>query len=211
MRRIALIDGPLSPGHPAFGGLVDSTGGAVFDSPAGRHAAAMASAIVEGGADVSILSIPVFPGPLTTTAAGLARALTLAAEDDAGIIHCSLGLARPDAAVTDAVARLIASGRIVVASAPARGEPVFPAALPGVISVQGDARCGAGTWSRLGLPTADYGADPRLASDRAIGGASVAAAHLTGLIAALGAISELAARAALDAGASFHGREHRRA
>lgn len=209
MSLVALVDGLLRPDHPAFAEAVDLTGAAVAESPAGRHALAMASAIGQGAPGARILSLAVFAGTLATRAEILARALSVAAEREVDIVHCSLGLARDDPGVAAAVARLLQKGAVVVAAAAARGGPVWPAALPGVIAVQGDARCGPGEWSRLHLPTADYGADPRLAGDPAIGGASVAAAHLTGIIAASGVLGERDARRMLDDGAAHIGRERR--
>ena len=185
---IALIDGPLAPHHPALMGQVPAADAAPPDSPGGRHAAAVAQAILAGAPEARFLCVPVFGQRLVTDAGSLAAALRAAAE--AEIVHCSLGLPRPDALVGAAVAALTDSGRAVVAAAPARGGPVWPAACPGVVSVQGDARCGAGEWSLLDLPGALFGACPRLEGDpgiagAGIAGASIAAAHLTGLMASL--------------------------
>jgi hypothetical protein len=209
MTLIALIDGPLPPDHPAVAQLIDVRGGAVVDSPAGRHATAVAGAILAGAPGARFVNIAVFAGTLGASAADLAAALDTAAGTGAPIVHCSLGLPRDDGAIAGRVARICGAGRIVVASAPARGGPVWPAALPDVISVQGDARCGPGQWSRLGLPTADYGACPRSAAPSGIAGASVAAANLTSIIVGLGWSSPDTARHALDAGAAYRGRERR--
>jgi hypothetical protein len=153
------------------------------------------------------LSIPVFQGLLAASVADLIAALDAAAASPADLVHCSLGMARNDAGVSRAVALL--AGRIVVASAPARGAPVWPAALPEVIAVMGDARCDPGQWSRLGLPAADYGACQRAPGGSGPAGASIAAARVTGILAAAGTVGTVAARAHLDAGARFMGREHR--
>lgn len=209
MRLVALIDGPLPPAHPALAGREDVIEGANADSPAGRHAAAMAAAILATAPATRIIGLAVFVGQLTTSAAALAAALERAAASEARIVHCSLGLPRPDEAVARAVAQLVAAGRIIVASAPARGGPVWPAALPEVFSVQGDARCGPGQWSLLDLPTARYGASPRHDAKPEIAGASMAAAHLTGIIAASPWRDIADARAALDTKAAFRGRERR--
>lgn len=209
MTRIALIDGPLRPGASGCVALEDPWGGANAASPAGRHAAAVAAAITALAPDAEIISIPVFQGRLAARVQDLVLALETAARTGAAIVHCSLGLARNDAAVAAAIDAL--SGIIVVASAPARGAPVWPAALASVLSVQGDARCGARQWSHLGLPQADYGACPHSESDPAIAGASIAAAHLTGLLAGSGVAAPAAARDWLLRGAAHVGRERRTA
>jgi hypothetical protein len=205
---IALIDGPLAPDHPALARQMPADE-APPDSPGGRHAAAVAQAILAGAPEARFLSLPVFGQRLVTDAGSLAAALRAAAE--AEIVHCSLGLPRPDELVGAAVAALTDGGRALVAAAPARGRPVWPAAYPGVASAQGDARCGPGDWSFLDLPGALFGACPRLEGHPGIAGASIAAAHLTGLIAGLvgrGA-SPRSAIAELRSRARFVGRERR--
>ncbi len=207
MTRIALIDGPLQVGEFGCTEIVDPDGLAVFQSPAGRHASAVAATIRAEAPSAEILSIPVFRGKLSARVQDLCTALDLARQSRAPIVHCSLGLARNDAAVASAVHAL--SGRIVVASAPARGDPVWPAALPEVFAVQGDARCAPGEWSVLDLPSADYGACPRPTGAGHIAGASIAAARMTGILAARGELSADGARAWLHAAGSFYGRERR--
>ncbi|MDW4497375.1 hypothetical protein R5H30_05225 [Sulfitobacter sp. D35] len=209
MTLVALIDGPLAQDHPALMQRIEVVPSAVEDSPAGRHAAAMAETILTAAAPTRFLSLPVFPGALSAKVTHLVRALEAAEESAAPIVHCSLGLARDDPSVSKVVARLVASGRHVVAAAAARGGPVWPAALPGVISVQGDARCGAADWSLLDLSTARYGAAPRHPTDPAIAGASVAAAQMTGLLAAMLADGETDPERVLAERAAFRGRERR--
>ncbi len=200
---IALIDGPLGQDHPALEG---TTAGM---TPGARHAAAVARAILMGCPQARFLSLPVFGARLVTDAPALARALEAAGA--AQLVHCSLGLPRPDAEVGRAVEALIAARRVVVAAAPARGGPVWPAAWAGVVSVQGDARCGPADWSVLDLPGAVFGACPRLQGEPGVAGASVAAGHLTGLLAArLRETTPEMAIAALRSEARFTGREHRR-
>ncbi len=207
MSRVALIDGLLPEGFPGLAARIDLAGGAAAESPAGRHAAAMAAALRAGAPEAEILNLAIFPGRMATSLATLVAALDRARAEGAGLVLCALGLARPDPTLDAAIVALHEAGACVVAAAAARGGPVWPAACEGVLSVQGDARCGPGAWSRLDLPTAEWGACPRAASDPEIMGASVAAAHLAGIAAAL---PEGDPRAALRDGAAFHGREHRR-
>ena len=105
------------------------------------------------------------------------------------------------------MADALAAGLILIASTPARGAPVYPAAYPGVLRVTGDARCGPGELSALGVP-ADYGACVRDV-DGSPGGASLAAAHVTGLLAAGLEVAGSDAAAVLGRAVRFRGRERR--
>lgn len=207
MTRVALIDGPLPAGLWGCVELLCASGEAAIDSPAGRHAAAVASAIQAGTPGVEIISIPVFLGGLSARVESLVAAFGMAATSGANIVHCSLGLARNDPRVAKAVEAL--AGKVIVASAPARGDPIWPAALPSVLSVQGDARCGHGEWSVLDLPTADFGACPHAPNAYGAAGASIAAANLTGILAKCSDADEETARAFLRSAPKYQGREMR--
>lgn len=196
MIRIALIDGPLD--GPA--------------SPARSHAAAMVRAIRRNGAPVEIRPFPVFDAGLSTSLARLLAALDAAAAEDPAIVHCSLGLPRLAPELAAALDRLLAAGTLVVAARPARGpDPVWPAAHPGVVAVQGDARCGPADCSALDPAQRWFGACPALPPPEPLAGASVAAAHFTGLLAfglARGLTPD-AVLAGLSVLARFQGRERR--
>jgi hypothetical protein len=97
---------------------------------------------------------------------------------------------------------------ILIASTPARGAPVYPAAYPGVLRVTGDARCGPAEVSALGGVPADYGACVRDV-DGTPGGASLAAAHVTGLLAAGLAAAATDAAVVLGRAVRFRARERR--
>ena len=95
----------------------------------------------------------------------------------------SLGLGHDREVLRRACGHAHGAGAVLIASAPARGGPVYPAAYDQVIAVTGDARCAPGEVSDLFGVQADfgtYGGDP--SGVRA--GASIAAAHFTGLAAA---------------------------
>jgi len=208
---IAVVDGPLPADRPAVVArhwLADPSP-ASLASPAARHAAALLAAIRRNAPTAGIVSLVVFTGGLACPAERVARAFDRAA--GAAIALCAFGMGRHDAAVARAAARLQAAGTILVAAAPARGDPVYPAALPGVVAVQGDARCGPGDWSHLGLATAEFGACPRSAQPRLPAGASLAAAHFAGLVAARLAAGDAPAAVltALRRDARHLGRERR--
>lgn len=209
MIRVALIDGPLPPGTP---GLVAREmlrpGG---DAHSEGHAAAMAAALRAGCPGVAIVNLAVFGAGLATDADTVARALSRAAGLRPAIVLSAFGMARADAAVADACAALVAVGACIVAAAPARGGPVWPAAFPGVLAVQGDARCAPDEWSHLALPQADFGACPVVAGHEHARGASTAAAHFAGLLAQrlAGGLSAPDALKALRREARWQGRERR--
>lgn len=209
MTRVVLIDGPLPPGTP---GLVAREvlrpGG---DTHSEGHAAAMAAALRAGCPGVGIVNLVVFGAGLSTDADIVTRALTRAAGLRPALVLSAFGMVRADAAMAAACAALGAAGVCIVAAAPARGGPVWPAAFPGVLAVQGDARCGPGEWSHLALPQADFGACPLVAGHEQARGASAAAAHFAGLLTQRLAMGLPAADAlkALRREARWQGRERR--
>jgi hypothetical protein len=97
---------------------------------------------------------------------------------------------------------------VLVAASPARGEPVYPAAYPGVVRATGDARCAPGEHSWLASAHADFGAH---GSAGAVRGASAGCAHVSARLAALLAEGASPARAlgALRERAHYTGAEHR--
>jgi hypothetical protein len=183
MIRIGLIDGPLSsdyPGLEAQKWFCDADG----TSGADRHACAMAETIRSyAGPDLQILNAVVFPGRLVTSRQAVCDALEWLADTKPGIVLCSFGMANSSIELRIGITRLQDTGCLVVASAPARGDPVYPAAFERVVSVQGDARCNSGELSRLDLPQATFGACPIATGDPEIRGASAAAAHMAGMLA----------------------------
>lgn len=211
MPLIALIDGPLAIGSEGLQEqewLVDGTIGAT-ESPAARHATALAAAIRTNAPDARLLSLVVFSGQLASSARTIAKALDRVR--DADIALCAFGMRRSDPGIACAVAELQSRGTLLVASAPARGDPIFPANLPGVVAVQGDARCGPGDWTYLALPTAEFGACPRSEHPGMTGGSSLAAAHFAGQLAARlgGATNPGAVLAVMRRQARYIGRERR--
>lgn len=211
MTTVALIDGPLDPADPrlvAREWFCREAGGA----HAAAHAAAMRAAVAAGSAEARIANLVVFGDRLLTDAATVARALGRAAELAPEVVLCAFGLVRDDAEIAASCRRLVQRHILVVAAAPARGARVYPAALPGVVAVQGDARCGPETWSDLRLPHAAFGATPQLAGEAAIAGASVAAAHFAGHLAACAArVGAAHAVEEMRRRASHRGREARTA
>ena len=173
------------------------------------HGTAIASLLTAGN-PIDLLLGQVFLTTAPATGASVAAAVDWAVDSGARLLHLSLGLSANRPVLREAVSRAVQAGCVLVASAPARGGPVYPASYPGVVRGTGDARCHPGQWALLeaGL----YGACPRAGppGSGARAGASVGAAWLTRAILALPAGASYAAVvAALDAGASYRGRERR--
>jgi hypothetical protein len=110
----------------------------------------LARLLADGGAAFELMLGQVFWGKTPASAAAVAAALDWAVAGDAKLIHLSLGLSADRAVLGAAVLRAVSAGCVVVASAPARGGMVYPAAYRGVIRGTGDARCGTGELSCLG-------------------------------------------------------------
>jgi len=210
MIRIGLIDGPLPKDFP------DLAGQARFcpedGSPHARHhAMAMAETIRSHRDRIAFINAAVFPGQLSTSLQAVCDALDWLASSPPDIVLCSIGIARPSTELFVKINAFLQAGSLVVASAPARGNKVYPAAIDGVISVQGDARCGPKDLSRLDLPNAAFGACPVAAGHPDIRGASPAAAHMAGHLAQNWQGSAAETLEALGPAIRYRGRERRTA
>jgi subtilisin family serine protease len=172
------------------------------------HGTTVAQIILHHAPDARLLCAQAFgPGGRAEPAA-VADALRWLIAARARLVNLSLGLPHDRDVLRAAVAEALAAGLILIASTPARGAPVYPAAYPGVLRVTGDARCAPGQISALGGEPADYGACPCDLKGTP-GGASLAAAHLTGLLARGLNPPGSDAAAILSRAVRFQGRERR--
>lgn len=215
MWRVALIDscgtwpGAIAAAAFATDGRRVEQGATVTD-PSG-HGSRIAEMFLAGDTACELLLGQVFVNAGPTTGASVAAAVDWAVAHSARLIHLSLGLAADRAILAAAVVRAIDAGCVVVASTPARGAPVYPAAYPGVIRATGDARCAPGEWSCLGPWF--FGGCPRYADGgqtELSGGASTGAAWVSRAI--LGGVVNVKAGAvvaALTAGARHIGPERK--
>ncbi len=193
MIRVALIDAGVAERHAprvvaarafelaAAGEVITKDGLAAVTSGAHAHGAALADVLL-ADARVELVAARVFSERLVTSAAQLAAALDWVTEQGAALANLSAGLREDREVLRDAVARALARGVVLVAAAPARGEPVYPAAYPGVVRATGDARCAPGEHSWLGTAHADFGAHVRAGEVR---GASAGCAHLSARLVSL--------------------------
>jgi hypothetical protein len=144
------------------------------------HGSRIARLLIGGDAPCELLLAQVFVNTEATTSAAVAAAIDWVRARRARLIHMSLGLVGDRAVLAAAVARAVDAGCIVVASTPARGAPVYPAAYAGVIRATGDARCAPSELSWLG--PSFFGGCPHIEdcaqTDRR-GGASIGAARVS--------------------------------
>ncbi|MDA5192591.1 subtilisin-like serine protease QhpE [Govanella unica] len=200
--RVAILDSGLAPGM-AVAAREFCEPGALSD-----HGDKVAALVREAAPQVDLLDGRVFGERLQTSVEQVAEALDWAVGQGAGIINLSLGLREDRARLRLAIEAALAAGVVIVAPAPARGGPVYPSAYAGVIAVTGDARCGDHDFSWLGEAHVDFGACPRpLTGPVGIGGASFAAARVTGALARLAGSGDLVEQ--LRASCRFTGRERR--
>jgi hypothetical protein len=172
------------------------------------HGSAIARIILHHAPQARLLDAQVFTSRQRATPATVAAGLEWLREEHARIVNLSFGLRRDRAILREAVLAARAAGIVLVGAVPARGAMVYPGGYPGVIRVSGDARCAPGEISALGGGPADYGACPR-ALDGRPGGASFAAAYVTGILARHMVAADADPRAVLEGLIRFHGRERR--
>ncbi|TCO83357.1 subtilase family protein [Plasticicumulans lactativorans] len=212
---VGLIDSGLAPALAARAAAdvavqVDADGQATIGAAradAVGHGSALAALLLAAAPAVRLYSVQAFAAAGPGSAAAVAAALDWLVAQRVRVVNLSLGLRADRPRLRAAVAAAQAAGVLLVASSPARGGPVYPAAYPGVLRVCGDARCADGEFSALGGHPADIGASP------AGGGASLACARVSAALAALLAatpdIDATALRRALQARCRFHGAERR--
>lgn len=119
-----------------------------------------------------------------TSALQVAAAIDWLVDEGVRVINLSLGLRSDRRVLARACERAQAWGVLLVASSPARGAAVYPAAYHGVLRASGDARCAPEQWSWLASAQADVGACVQAPQALAGAGASMGCAHVTGHIAA---------------------------
>jgi hypothetical protein len=194
--RVGIVD---SGAQAAQGDVIDGAAAFVFEEGEGGRlvqTGAVPDTLGHGSAVLAIVRqlapaarfhiAQVFRARHTTTAAQVAAAIDWLVAAGVDLINLSLGLRADRPALSDACRRAVAAGVVLCAAAPARGEPVFPAAYEGVWRMTGDARCLRPEISCLMTQYADFGAHVSPLTGTGDGaGASMGCAHMSGHLAAL--------------------------
>ncbi|SDR77960.1 hypothetical protein SAMN05216198_0389 [Halopseudomonas litoralis] len=187
--RIGIIDSGVSEalyGHVRVSRRFDGLpGNAPAQPDSVGHGNRLARLILQSCPEAELLIAQVFHNQGRSPVSRVAEALDWLVEEGAQVINMSFGLAGSAVLLHDACRRAAARGRLLVASAPAIGGIVFPAALPECLAVTGDARCAVDEVSWLGQAHADLGACPMLVPGQPEhgGGSSFACARVSGLVA----------------------------
>lgn len=191
--RIGIVDSGVAAGA----GLSLEAGRRFRPDPDGRvetadgledrlgHGTEVARLIQAAAPTARLYHAQVFGPRFTTSPALVAAGLDWLRSQGVDLINMSFGLRAEREVLRAACAVAAAQGVLMIAAAPAQGAACFPAAYPEVLAVTGDARCAPGEVSDLQGVQADFGtwcASPEQGGG-VIAGASVAAAHFTGLAA----------------------------
>ena len=183
--KVGLIDGPVGTGLAHA--VLASSDPQALQSGEGGHGRQVACALLEHCPTAGLLLAPVFDRTREAEVGRVVDALHWLAAQGAQLINLSFSMAVPSRRLASACAEVATQGVLLVASAPARGAPVYPAAFADCIAVTGDARCAPGEVSWLSTAAADFGTHPLIRPGRPDlgGGASIATARMSGLLAAL--------------------------
>ncbi len=211
---------------PVKAGIIDSRIGADFavlqrlalagecSEEAAGHGSAVASLVLALAPRCQLLSAEVFDARRPTAAQRVAEAIDWCVAQGAQLINLSLGLLEDRLVLRQSCLEALSRGVVLVAAHPARGQATYPAIYPGVLAVSGDIRCKEGECSCLESPHL-WGACALPPVGFKGGGASYAAARITGLAARFFEDCPQAMAADLYAHlqrtAAFHGRERRQA
>lgn len=219
--RVVVVDSGVHASHPHINGVSGGVGIGTFGD---RHAdyvdrlghgTAVTAVIREKAPAAELLTAKVFDRELAATGTALVAACEWALEQRADLVNLSLGTTNPDHRVPlgDVVARLCASGALVVAAGEQDGVAWLPGTLPGAWAVTLDwslprDRCRLvaianheAAFQACGFPRPIPGVSP----ERNLKGLSFAVANVTGLVASRlarqpGAEPVVALRRALAAG-----------
>lgn len=219
--RIGIVDSGCPAGAAQVQAAVafELAGEAVRQQPAEPdrlgHGSRVLAIIASAAPEAEFYVAQVFRERLGTTPGQVAAAIDWLVAQQVQLINLSLGLRTPREVLAEACRRAVEAGVIVCASSAARGEPVYPAAFPGVLRMTGDARCAAAEIAALASERADYGGHVRPLDGALAGsGASMGCAHMSGHVARYlsqgGACTPAAVGGWLDGQARYHGAERRR-
>ncbi|CAA7612311.1 S8 family serine peptidase [Magnetospirillum sp. SS-4] len=148
------------------------------------HGTALAELIAERNQSAKLLNAQVFDTEGVSAPVTIAAGLRWLVENGARIVNMSFGLREDRRILAEACDEAVRRGVLLVASVPAMGEMVYPAAYPGIVRVTGDGRCQSDEISLMEDGRVRFGASPRLIMPAGrphpvMAGASVATARVT--------------------------------
>ncbi len=183
--RVGLIDGALdlSQGDAVY---------AVFGNEPLRagergHGSQIARCVLAHAPQARLAVAQVFGCSRETTVDAVLDGLYWLIGQGVQLINMSFGMPAASPRLAQACRDAADAGVVLVASTPARGAPVYPAAFAHCIAVTGDARCAPGDVTWLATAAADFGTHALIEPGHPErgGGASIATARMSGLVAAL--------------------------
>lgn len=196
---VAVIDTAVDVGHPAFAGRIAGVQDFVGAAAPDAHGTAVAGLIAGAGnvAGVApgarILAVTAFPGQGGEGHTdSIAQAIDFAISAGAQVVNMSFS-GPPDRVVAQLAQTAIARGRVVVAAAGNGGPgaaPSWPAAVPGAIAVTATGPGGIpysnannGSYISVAAPGVDVLTIAPQGRVAVLSGTSMAAAHVSGVIA----------------------------
>lgn len=209
MIRVGMIDSGVAPDVLAAGAHLFSLTPDQPGSDALGHGSVVSALLTTTVAPADLVCAQVFDRRGVTTPAMVAEAVEKLTAMGTEMIVMALGLAQDRAVLRQACEAAVAAGVLVLASAPARGGPCFPAAYPGIVSVSGDARCRPGQTAWFGGAPALFGAsvEPAPGYPPGFRGASMAVAHFAAWVWRHFPDRQTRMPAALAAACVYQGRE----
>lgn len=201
--RVALIDSGINAEHSHVASAAGGVGFSLADDGTVKesndytdqlgHGTALAGILRAKAPQVELYAVKIFADRLGASITILEAGLRWAIEQQMKIINLSLGTNKPEhrERLVSLVAQANAQGSILVASSPPGQADVFPAALPGVIGVAGDAQCGWDEYRYIPEDSIPFRAHyqprplPGLPQERNLRGHSFASAHVSALLALL--------------------------
>jgi len=177
MIRVGIIDSGISSANrrQVLASLNDGVAN-------GLHANAVASAILKHCPEAQLLDAAILDHRLSCATDTLIDAIRWVLDEGATVVNLSLGLRR-DVPELDAVCRAAwEAGCVLVASMPAQGAIVYPAAYETVVSASGDARCMGTQITAMGTDKIDFAGCVR-DHETGLAGSSIGCANVSGAIA----------------------------
>ncbi|MDY0057126.1 MAG: S8 family serine peptidase [Methyloversatilis sp.] len=205
--RVGLIDGALdlSQGDAVYAAFGDEP----LRADERGHGSQIARCVLAHAPQARLAVAQVFGRSRETTVDAVLDGLYWLIGQGVQLINMSFGMPAASPRLAQACRDAADAGVVLVASAPARGAPVYPAAFAHCIAVTGDARCAPGDVTWLATAAADFGTHPLIEPGHPErgGGASIATARMSGLVAAMlqagvapGELSTRLQRAAIHVG-----------